>query len=102
VTFHFSITSDPSTHARLVRQDVSSLVLYDGSATVWLSPGGGTAGGVGSGAGCGDAGTGGGGLRTGMPASGGQPRYRRAPTRRGRGVRFGGALGGTVVHRSGD
>lgn len=39
MTFHFSITPDPSTHARLVRQDVPSLVLYDGSATVWLSPG---------------------------------------------------------------
>ena len=39
MTFHFSITPDTSTHARLVRQDVPSLVLYDGSATVWLSPG---------------------------------------------------------------
>jgi hypothetical protein len=36
---YFSITPDLSTHARLVRQDVPSLVLSDGSATVWLTPG---------------------------------------------------------------
>ena len=38
MTLYFSITPDPSTHARLVRHDVPSLVLSDGSATVWLTP----------------------------------------------------------------
>ncbi|MDQ3274790.1 MAG: hypothetical protein M3Q39_07100 [Actinomycetota bacterium] len=39
MSLYFAITPDPSTYARMVRHDVPSLVLSDGSATVWVSPG---------------------------------------------------------------